>query len=392
MKFVDILRLAFGNLKEKPLRTGLCVLSVAVGTGALMMISAAGVFGQTQVEEGLRTLGVSGLTVYLDEYGAGTPLSAEAADKMCGAIEGIGNLMPIKAKTGNVRAGHSDANAVFLGADERLKSVMGLNVLYGSLFTARQAETAQCVAVVGDDLARTLYGRENIVGRKLRIRMDGKDQYFTVCGVVSAQTGALGGVLSGLAPHLIYVPYLCVADKRENADQVFVQCAEGAEPSTVSRQIENYLTGRAKVDGTVMVRNMSSMVDTVKQLAGMCAALFAAAGGVTLCVALVGVMCSMLSAAYEKTDEIGVFLALGARPRDILILFLVQSMLLCAVGGLCGLAAAGLILYLCASLLLPGWKLTAIVLILCVLCGGVSGLIPALRASRLDPIEAINQS
>ncbi len=391
MRFTDIVRLAVGNLRENPLRTGLCALSVAVGTGALLIIAAAGLFGQAQVEESLMTLGVSGLTVYLDDRGTGKPLSAEVADKMGDAVNGISSLMPIKAKTGSVRAGHSEVNAVFLGADGRLGDVMSLDVLYGSLFTERQAEAAQRAAVVGDDLAKELYGRENIVGRQVRVRIEGGDQYFTVCGVVKAQTGVLGGMLSGFAPHLVYVPYPCVAAREENADQVFVQCSADAEPPVVKRQIESYLNDRARVDGAVRVQNMTGMVDTVRRLAGMCAVIFAAAGGVTLCVALAGVMCSMLSAAYEKTGEIGIFLALGAQPGDIGKLFLIQSVLICAAGGICGLAAAGAALYLGASLLLPGWKLTLAVLCLCVLCGAAAGILPALRAARLDPVDAMNK-
>ena len=159
MRTADLFRLAAANLRENPLRTALCALSVAVGTGALLLIAAIGLFGQAQVQAALQTLGVSGLTVYLDGHGAGTPLSAELADTLEQAIDGVDSVMPIKAKTGTVRAGHTTENAVFLGADERLDEVMQLEVLAGSLLTERQADTAQSVAVIGDELAQALYGR-----------------------------------------------------------------------------------------------------------------------------------------------------------------------------------------------------------------------------------------
>ena len=163
MRLVDLFRLALGNLRENPLRTGLCALSVAVGTGALLLIASIGLFGKTQVDVTLQTLGVSGLTVYLDNHGSGNPLSAELADQMEQAVDEIEQVMPIKAKTGTIRAGYVSENAVFLGADERLGDVMRLEVLFGSLFTERQAASGQPVAVVGDDLAQALYGRANIV-------------------------------------------------------------------------------------------------------------------------------------------------------------------------------------------------------------------------------------
>ncbi|MCI7125721.1 MAG: ABC transporter permease [Agathobaculum sp.] len=391
MRARDVLRLALLGLRENPLRTGLCALSVAVGTGALLLIASIGLFGQTQVESGLRTLGVSGLTVYLDERGAGNALSAELADAMERAVSDIDTLMPIKAKAGSVRAGHTTENAMFLGADERLGQVMQLEMVAGTLLDAAAAEAARPVAVVGDDLARALYGRDNIVGRQIRVRMDGQDQYFTVCGVVKAQTGALGGALAAIAPHLVYVPYSCLAARQDNADQVFVRCAAEADPSAVSGQITRYLTERGQVDGTVRVQNVSGMVDTVHRLANLCVMLFVAVGSITLCVALIGVLCSMLAAAHEKTGEIGIFLALGAQPRDIRRIFLMQSMLLCALGGLCGLAAAAVLLYGGARLLLPGWTLCAALLAAAVLCGGAAGLLPAVRAARLDPIDAMRK-
>ena len=390
MRTADLFRLAAANLRENPLRTALCALSVAVGTGALLLIAAIGLFGQTQVQAALQTLGVSGLTVYLDGHGAGTPLSAELADTLEQAIDGVDSVMPIKAKTGTVRAGHATENAVFLGADERLDEVMQLEVLAGSLLTERQADTAQSVAVIGDELAQALYGRTNITGRQILLRIDGRDQYFTVCGVVKAQTSALGSALSSFAPHLIYVPYACLASQQENADQVFVQCSAQADLSTVSGQISRYLSGRGQVDGTVRVQNMTGMVDTVEQLADLCVLLFLVVGAITLCVALIGVLCSMLAATHEKTGEIGILLALGAQPRDIRRLFLLQSALLCALGGLCGLFLAGGALYWVMSLL-PDWRVPAMLLALSVACGAAAGLLPAVRAARLDPIDAMRK-
>nr|WP_297172552.1 ABC transporter permease [uncultured Agathobaculum sp.] len=384
----DLFCLAVGNLRENPLRTALCALSVAVGSGALLLIAAIGLFGQTQLQAALRTIGVSGLTVYLDGHGAGNALSAELANTMEQAITGIDSVMPIKAATGTVRAGHAIENAVFLGADERLGKVMHLEVQAGTLMTAQQAEAAEAVAVVGDELAQRLYGRTNIVGREIRLHLNGRDQYFTVCGVVKSQTGALGSAISSFAPHLVYVPYACLASQQQNADQVFVQCTAESDLDTVSDQIETYLTRRGQVDGTVRVQNMTGMVETIEGMAQLFIAVFLAVGAITLGVALIGVLCSMLAATHEKTEEIGILLAIGAQPRDIRRLFLLQSGLLCMIGGLCGLALASGAIYFFTSMLLD-WRIVTSLLVLSVVCGAAAGLLPAVRAARLDPIDAM---
>lgn len=390
MRAADLLRLAVGNLRENPLRTGLCALSVAVGAGALLLIAAIGLFGQEKIENGLQTLGVSGLTVYLEDHGAGNALSAELADRMEQVVDGISSVMPIKAQSGDVSAGNTVEDVLFLGADERLGEVMQLELLAGALLSARQTDAAQPVAVVGDALARALYGRENIVGRTIRVRFAGQNREFTVCGVVRAQTSALGSLAASFAPHLVYIPYAFLASPQDNADQVFVQCTAEAELSAVSGRISQYLAGYGQVDGTVRVQNMSGMVDTVNRLAGLGVALFAAVGAITLGVALIGVLCSMLAAAHEKTGEIGVLLALGAQPRDIRRIFLLQSALLCMVGGVGGMCLVQGILYAAAAIA-PDWKMMALMLALCVSCGIAAGLLPAVRAAHLDPIEAMRK-
>lgn len=390
MSVRDLFRMAVSGLRENRLRTALCALSVAVGAAALLLIAALGLMGQQKLAEGIRTLGVSGLTVYVDDRGAGQALSAAVADTMAQAVAGVECAMPIKALSGTVRAGHAGEDVLFLGVDERLGEVMQLDVLAGSLLTRAQAQAAQPVAVVGDDLAQALYGRDNIVGRTIRLRLGGCDQDFTVCGVVHAQTSALGTAVASLAPHLVYIPYGCLATQTQSADQVFVQCLSGADLSAVSGRISRYLTDRVQVDGTVRVQNMSGIAETVNRMAELGVGLFVAVGGVALCVALLGVMSGMLAAAQEKTGEIGVLLAIGAQPRDIRRLFLLQSTLLCAVGGLMG-AGGVWVLLRAAAVDTPALWLTAALLALCVACGAAAGLLPAVRAARLDPIEAMRK-
>lgn len=85
--------------------------------------------------------------------------------------------------------------------------------------------------MVGDDLAQRLYGRTNITGREVRVTLGGAERVFTVCGVIKAQTSALGGMLSAVAPDLVYLPYGLLASESERADQVFIACSSSADPT-----------------------------------------------------------------------------------------------------------------------------------------------------------------
>lgn len=391
MKYRDILRFSLRGIRRSPLRSLLSVLSVAVGTGALLVIASLGLFGRRQVENGLALIGVSGLAVSTDENASGAPLSAALTERMAQAVPGIAAASPVRAVGGTVRAGHRASGVVLVGADENLGEVMQLELLAGTLPSRAQVKAGAAVAVVGDDLAQRLYGRTNITGREVRVTLGGAERVFTVCGVIKAQTSALGGMLSAVAPDLVYLPYGLLASESERADQVFVACSSSADPDAVGRSISGYLTTRGQVAGTVYVRSISGAVETVERLTSLGTLLFFAIGGIALFVSLLGVFSSMLSAAHERTSEIGILLALGAQKRDIRRIFLTEAVLLCAAGGVFGLLSAWGALKAAASLLLPGWRLTAALPLLAAVCGGAAGLLPAVRASRMNPIEAMRR-
>ena len=234
MKYRDILRFSLRGIRRSPLRSLLSALSVAVGTGALLVIASLGLFGRRQVENGLALIGVSGLAVSTDENASGAPLSAALTERMAQAVPGIAAASPVRA-------------------DENLGEVMQLELLAGALPSRAQVKAGAAVAVVGDDLAQRLYGRTNITGREVRVTLGGAERVFTVCGVIKAQTSALGGMLSAVAPDLVYLPYGLLASESERADQVFVACSSSADPDAVGRSISSYLTTRGQVAGTAPV-------------------------------------------------------------------------------------------------------------------------------------------
>ena len=174
MRYRDVLRFSLRGIRTSPLRSALSALSVAVGTGALLIIASLGLFGRTQIENGLARIGVSGLAVSTDEGGAGTPLSAALAERMAQAVPGIKAASPVRAVGGTVRAGHRTSGVVLLGADENLGEVMQVELLAGTLPSQAQVEARAAVAVVGDELAERLYGRVNITGREIRISRNGR--------------------------------------------------------------------------------------------------------------------------------------------------------------------------------------------------------------------------
>lgn len=392
MRMADSVKAAFGNMCEKPMRTALCMISVAVGAASLFLIAAIGVFGRTQLSNMLNTLGVSGFTMYADSSSAGPALSAAVVEEMQEALPQVSYAMPIKAKMGTVFVGSTSRQAAILGVTENLDDVMQLNVLYGALFTARQSDFGERVTVIDNALAMEAFGRENVVGQEIRLRINGMDENFKIAAVIDKQTGSLGGTIGTLVPNLIYVPYGCMAQQTDGVDQVFVQCAAEVDGEQMKSQITSYLNGKKQILGTVRIESISQIIDSVNDIADFITLIFLAIGMIALFVALIGVLCSMLSATNEKTREIGIYLALGARGRDIICIFMWQSILICMLGGLGGTAAAIAVLLVLSGGIIPLSSVVVFgVLAASTACGVIAGIIPAWRAARMCPMEALKQ-
>lgn len=388
----DSVKAAFGNMCEKPIRTALCMISVAVGAASLFLIAAIGVFGRTQLSNMLNTLGVSGFTMYADSSNAGPALSAAVVEEMQEALPQVSYAMPIKAKMGTVFVGSTSRQAAILGVTENLDDVMQLNVLHGALFTARQSDFGERVTVIDNALAMEAFGRENVVGQEIRLRINGMDENFKIAAVIDKQTGSLGGTIGTLVPNLIYVPYGCMAQQTDGVDQVFVQCAAEVDGEQMKSQITSYLNGKKQILGTVRIESISQIIDSVNDIADFITLIFLAIGMIALFVALIGVLCSMLSATNEKTREIGIYLALGARGRDIICIFMWQSILICMLGGLGGTAAAIAVLLVLSGGIIPLSSVVVFgVLAASTACGVIAGIIPAWRAARMCPMEALKQ-
>ena len=388
----DCLRLALRQARGTLLRSALSVLSVAVGVWSILLIVCTVQFGRAQVREGLDALGLSGLTVYLEKSGGGVVFSAGQAEALEQGLPVVSHAMAIKAGSGQFRTGHEQGAAVFFGVDEKMGEVMRLELLHGSLFRARQVACAERVAVIDNTLARRLFRRENVVGKELRLAVDGNEQVYEIVGVISSQASLVNGLAGTFIPDMIYLPYSCLADAGEPADQIFVQCMAAADLDAAGQQVEHFLKERQQIGGEIAVRNLSGALDTADEIVGLVTLAFFAIAAIAFLIAMIGVCSSLLAAADERKPDIGVFLAIGAKPRDVLRIFLYQAMVLCLIGGLVGSALGGGMLWLLARRVpaLAGIALgqAAVLFPAVAVAGGtVCGLLPALRASRLDPVD-----
>lgn len=395
MKWTDCFALAMKQMTRRKCRTALCGLSMAIGVAAMLVITAVGSCGQRQVARAIDDLGLSGLTVYVSQSANGQKLTEKQAAALQAALPQVESAMAVKAQTSSYRTARSSGTAVLLGIGAQAQQVMGLKLEAGTLPNARQIESAQHVAVIDSQLAQTLYGRENVIGKALRLYIEGTEYRYKIIGILQPQTDMLRAALGGLIPTFIYVPYSCLASKQDSADQVFVQCAAGTDLDKAGGQILHFLSTRERVAGTLAVQNLTGAFAQLQALTRSVTAAFLAVAAIALVVALLGMASGMLSATYERTGEIGLYMALGAHRRDITRIFLAQAMLTCFFGGMSGMLFAALLLLAAAKIIgipLAIPLIAALVTpVLSALCGIGAGILPARRAAALHPVDAMRQ-
>lgn len=395
MRLWDGIALAGMQLTRRRLRAFLCALSVGVGVASMLLIAALGACGQREVRTRIDSLGLSGLTVYVSEAAAGQKLTQKYAALLEQNLPEITHAMALKAKTGIYRTSHTSGNAIFFGVTEELGEVMDLKIVAGNLPAAQQVQNGEPVAVIDESLAQTLYGRGNVIGKRIRFAIDGTEQSYRISAVISQQSGAFGSMLGGLVPTIVYVPYACLADPQDSADQIMVQCMAGADPAATGEKIVDYLSIRGQVAGKLSVQDMGGALGQIEGAVSIATALFLAVAAISFFVAMLGVFSGMLSAAHEKKAEIGLFMALGARKRDIARLFLAQSVLVGLTGGAGGVLFSALLLAFLEAA--TGFPLSAppvfalCVLVLSALCGALAGAAPAMHAAGLRPVEAMRK-
>jgi putative ABC transport system permease protein len=287
-----------------------------------------------------------------------------------------------------------------VGTTPAYAEIKGMELTTGSFLTARHLEENSNVAVLGATVATDLFAGLDPVGESIRI----DDALFTVIGVLES-TGSAG---FGSSDSQIYVPINLALGRLFNVSRyrgsytlsgISIQVAgqdllDGAEV-----QIEQILRLRhgldAEDDNDFQISNQADLLEMASDVSGSMTALLGGIGAVSLMVGGIGIMNIMLVSVTERTREIGLRKALGAHDGDILLQFLVEALVLCALGGLIGIgigyaAAWGttLIPDFSYRVVIEPWAVT-LALVVSTASGFVFGLYPAMRATRLDPIDAL---
>ena len=402
MSFLMILRIALKALSRNKMRTGLTMLGMIIGVAAVITMVALGTGAQSSIEAQIQSAGTNMVMVSagnfmqggvrLGQGNASTLVPEDAA--AIAQLPGVQYVAAGSNTRGQVIAGNQNWNTQVQGTDVDMPLIRSWPVREGAFFTPQDVSTASKVAVLGSVTRDQLFGPETSpIGDVIRIA----NQPFTVVGVMASK-GQSG--MGQDQDDTIFVPYTTVMKKLRgitNIQMVSVSAASAGETTRVADNIATLLRTRHKIQAgepdDFMVRTMEEMASVRKEATQTMTALLASIAGVSLLVGGIGIMNIMLVSVTERTREIGLRMAIGARGRDVLLQFLVEAVVLSLFGGGIGIAlgfavAQGVTFF-------QGWptavsaNAVGVAFGFAAMTGVFFGFYPARKAAALDPIDAL---
>ncbi|BDG01145.1 ABC transporter permease [Anaeromyxobacter oryzae] len=405
MNPLETIRVAWRALRRNKMRSFLTALGIVIGVGAVIAMVAIGDGARVRVEQSFAAMGSNMLIVMPGTttsggvqggFGSLPTITWDDVKAVQTEVPSVRWVSPGLRSTASVIAEDQNWTTVVNGVSPDYFQIRSWPAARGAIFAPSDIDSGTKVVLLGKTVAEKLFGGADPVGQAVRI----KDVPFQVVGVLAAKGQSPMGQDYDDG---VFVPYSTFGAKIQgglkNVVQgvVFVGATSADATAKAQRQITDLLRDRHRLaegaDDDFSIRNLTEMANATQEGTRTLTTLLAAIAAVSLLVGGIGIMNIMLVSVTERTREIGIRMAVGARPRDILLQFLVESLALAVAGGAIGVGLGLLTAERLAQSF--GWPMLVRpdVIVIAVAFSGLVGvgfgLYPARKASRLDPIQAL---
>ena len=373
------------NIVLKIKRSFLTVCGIAVGVFAVVVISAVGDIGENLVDGKLKSMGMESIIVSSQNGG----LQENDVEQLKN-MDFVENAMPLMSVTlKQIMPDDNETDRMLWGVDENADEVIELKVVSGRKINAGDLVSHSKVCMIDRDVAEETYGTADITGMKITLGFGNMSEEFEAVGVVDNGVSMLQSSLGGSIPSFVYIPYTTFSDISQKNDFDVIAVKAQANINT-EKSIEKKLSDNLR---TVEVSNLLTQKKQLTSLMKVVSCSMTAVAGISVIISGISSMTSMMSAVNERTREIGIKKAIGARKTDIISEFLGESLLISVSGGVFGgglgilTVITGCILFDIDVYINPVSVLS--VIIFSTVTGVIFGIVPALKASSLNPVVAI---
>jgi putative ABC transport system permease protein len=386
------IKLALKDMMASKMRTLLSLLGIVIGVASVIAIltlgeSATKSITQTIVEGGLEMVTI--FPVRSDK--AANEFTEDFGNRLMNNVEDIKTVLPVNSSSALIRIGQNSITANVSGVLSSYAQILDYEAEEGAFFSLSDNMASRQVVALGSDIADELFPEGNAIGQYVSIFRNQAKSYQVVA-VMQEKDASFNLQFNGS----IYIPYNTYAQrfiKPSIVGSYVVRVAEGADALAVSDAITEYLDATVGSDA-YRIFSPASLADMAEQITGTFSSFLAAIAAISLLVGGIGIMNIMLVSVAERTREIGIRKAMGASPWTIMGQFITEAIVLTITGGVIGIGLGTLLSYLVADIV--GWSLYIsydsflFAAGFSTLVGVFFGWYPAMKASKLDPIEALN--
>ena len=404
MRLFQTISMAFRAIAANKIRAFLTMLGVIIGVMSVIVLVSIGQGTTASITESISSMGTNLLTVTIQTRRIGMNnrnFRSNASSRGTVILklpeilaleehESIAYVSPVCSGSLTVKAGSTNTNASVVGVLPAYADIINQGVESGRYIIDADVDNRSAVCVIGTELAKDLYGNTNVVGNTLHI--DGRK--FKIVGVLQSK----GTSMSGSSDNSVVLPFT-LAQRMLNSTtitSIYMSAVDAESVNDAQAVVEKFLYKKYQNESSYNVMNQTSMLETMNETSSTLSLMLGGIAGISLLVGGIGIMNIMLVSVTERTREIGIRKAIGAKRRDILLQFLIESVVISGMGGVLGLGLGFAVMCVLENVLGMALAVTPDIIYLAIGfsmgVGVLFGLYPANKASKLRPIEALHYS